>query len=99
MTVGSLRTMPAPLAYTRVLAVPRSMARSLARARTSGGGPLVRAGMVVSARTVVRARRRRAGGGAAPGLLGRRRAGSRAAPGLLGRLGREGVQLPLEGPH
>src|SRR5260370_35867916 len=31
MTVGSLRTMPRPLAYTSVLAVPRSMARSLAR--------------------------------------------------------------------
>src|SRR5438067_604885 len=31
MTVGSLRTMPRPLAYTRVFAVPRSMARSLAR--------------------------------------------------------------------
>src|SRR5436309_1534846 len=31
MTVGSLRTMPRPRAYTRVLAVPRSMARSLAR--------------------------------------------------------------------
>src|SRR5437773_1915714 len=30
MTVGSLRTMPRPLAYTSVLAVPRSMARSLA---------------------------------------------------------------------
>src|SRR5581483_1223064 len=30
MTVGSFRTMPWPLAYTRVLAVPRSMARSLA---------------------------------------------------------------------
>src|SRR5439155_1750300 len=31
ITVGSLRTMPRPRAYTRVLAVPRSMARSLAR--------------------------------------------------------------------
>src|SRR5437764_1322642 len=30
ITVGSLRTMPRPLAYTSVLAVPRSMARSLA---------------------------------------------------------------------
>src|SRR5438105_8722657 len=30
MTVGSLSTMPRPLAYTSVLAVPRSMARSLA---------------------------------------------------------------------
>src|SRR5260221_9247353 len=32
MTVGSLRMMPCPRAYTSVLAVPRSMARSLARA-------------------------------------------------------------------
>src|SRR3954463_8433460 len=31
MTVGSLRTIPRPLAYTSVFAVPRSMARSLAR--------------------------------------------------------------------
>src|SRR5438874_6157500 len=31
ITVGSLSTMPRPLAYTSVLAVPRSMARSLAR--------------------------------------------------------------------
>src|SRR5579885_3061941 len=31
MTVGSLSTIPRPLAYTSVLAVPRSMARSLAR--------------------------------------------------------------------
>src|SRR5438128_2194837 len=31
ITVGSLRTIPRPRAYTRVLAVPRSMARSLAR--------------------------------------------------------------------
>src|SRR5438270_12845617 len=31
MTVGSLRTIPRPLAYTRVFAVPKSMARSLAR--------------------------------------------------------------------
>src|SRR4051794_4694536 len=31
ITVGSLSTMPRALAYTRVLAVPRSMARSLAR--------------------------------------------------------------------
>src|ERR1700730_18388908 len=31
LTVGSLSTIPSPLAYTRVLAVPRSMARSLAR--------------------------------------------------------------------
>src|SRR5438105_3774292 len=30
MTVGALRTIPRPLAYTSVLAVPRSMARSLA---------------------------------------------------------------------
>src|SRR5205085_10105267 len=30
MTVGSLRTIPRLLAYTSVLAVPRSMARSLA---------------------------------------------------------------------
>src|SRR3954453_4105273 len=30
MTVGSLRTIPRPRAYTSVLAVPRSMARSLA---------------------------------------------------------------------
>src|SRR5947209_15749771 len=31
MTVGSLRTIPRPLAYTSVFAVPKSMARSLAR--------------------------------------------------------------------
>src|SRR2546430_3543778 len=31
ITVGSLSTIPRPLAYTSVLAVPRSMARSLAR--------------------------------------------------------------------
>src|SRR5579863_10248515 len=31
MTVGSLSTMPRPREYTSVLAVPRSMARSLAR--------------------------------------------------------------------
>src|SRR5438045_5115236 len=31
ITVGSLSTMPRPLAYTSVLAVPRSMSRSLAR--------------------------------------------------------------------
>src|SRR5438132_1051199 len=37
MTVGSFKTMPCPRVYTSVLAVPRSMARSLARA----GLPLV----------------------------------------------------------
>src|SRR5260370_41146990 len=31
MTVGSLSTIPRPLAYTSVFAVPKSMARSLAR--------------------------------------------------------------------
>src|SRR5437762_9592172 len=31
MTVGSLRTIPRPLAYTSVFAVPKSIARSLAR--------------------------------------------------------------------
>src|SRR5438067_1422613 len=49
ITVGSLRTIPRPFVYTSVLAVPRSMARSLARAGPrplvprrrsgSGGGP------------------------------------------------------------
>src|SRR5205085_62196 len=42
ITVGSLRTIPLPLAYTRVLAVPRSMARSLARAAASPGRCLPR---------------------------------------------------------
>src|SRR5205085_6253567 len=31
ITLGSLSTMPTPFAYTRVFAVPRSIARSLAR--------------------------------------------------------------------
>jgi hypothetical protein len=31
ITEGSFRTMPSPRAYTRVLAVPRSIARSRAR--------------------------------------------------------------------
>src|SRR3954464_14818192 len=31
MTVGSLRTIPRPLAYTSVFAVPKSIARALAR--------------------------------------------------------------------
>src|SRR2546421_11536560 len=47
ITVGSLSTMPRPLAYTRVFAVPRSMARSLARpallARGASRRPAVRA--------------------------------------------------------
>src|SRR5215472_13106058 len=38
MTVGSFRTMPRPRVYTRVLAVPRSMARSLARLAAFGFG-------------------------------------------------------------
>src|SRR5579859_512590 len=36
MTVGSLRTMPRPRVYTRVLAVPRSIARSLATLTPDG---------------------------------------------------------------
>src|SRR5438874_11993964 len=39
MTVGSLSTMPRLLAYTSVLAVPRSMARSLASPAIPALGP------------------------------------------------------------
>src|SRR3954463_9688783 len=45
MTVGSLRTIPRPLAYTSVFAVPKSMARSLARPALPSGRPPLRAAM------------------------------------------------------
>src|SRR6478752_3852124 len=63
MTEGSFRTMPSPRAYTNVLAVPRSIARS--RART---GPLALGRLRTRARggswrgSWRRARRRRRGG-------------------------------------
>src|SRR5688572_27187671 len=42
MTEGSFKTMPSPRAYTNVLAVPRSIARSRARTGPLGCGPLGR---------------------------------------------------------
>src|SRR4051794_26023470 len=42
MTVGSSSTIPRPLAETNVLAVPRSMARSLARPTPPASGIVIR---------------------------------------------------------
>src|SRR6266513_200764 len=45
MTVGSLSTIPRPLAYTSVFAVPKSMARSLARPPLPPLRPALRSAM------------------------------------------------------
>src|SRR6476620_4735267 len=65
MTVGSLRMMPCPRAYTSVLAVPRSMARSLARPAR----PLLVGAPVGRARIRLRARAGRNRAQAAPELV------------------------------